>query len=66
MSEQETSEKKVLDEILAVMDEHLAEIQVKLQDIEILLFIIALPTIIALIFLLLVFTGAITFPWRFP
>lgn len=66
MSKEEDNEKAALDEILRVMDQWFADICGKLETIEILLFIIALPTIMALIFLLLVFTGAIALPWRFP
>jgi len=60
----EDTEKETLDEILRVMDEHLAEINSKLDDIEILLFIIALPTIIGIVILVLFFMGLLTFPWR--
>jgi len=60
MSE-EDSEKETLKEILRVMDEHLAEISSKLDGIELLLFIIALPTIIGIIIIVLFLLGIITF-----
>jgi len=60
---EEATEKELLDEIVDAIDVNLADIRGKLDTIEILLFIIALPVIISFILIILLLIGSLTIPW---
>jgi hypothetical protein len=64
--DKDKNEKDLLREMLEVVDEHLAEIQDRLEIMEIFLFIIALPIIIGfIIIIILILLGISTLPRLF-
>jgi hypothetical protein len=61
----DNGEKDLLREMLEVVDGHLEDIQGKLENMEVLLFIIALPIIISFILLIVILLTGSTHPSPF-